>query len=151
MLDAFSLGLSIRQTNVGNWTTKRRRPHDAVSTLRRNGGRVLERLTDEPPHHTTESARDIILNSAALFDAAVAEDWCKQNLRKLEILPSVRSTQHSPMWEQRRLTSLVPFNRILAEPGTSEAVYAFGGSNSRLQSMAVNCSALGGFWLARSL
>ena len=41
-------------------------------------------IKDEQPHHTAEAARHIILIDTASLDATVAEDRCKQNLRKLE-------------------------------------------------------------------
>ena len=56
------------------------------------------------PDHTAESAKDIILSNAASLDETLAEDRYKQNLRKLEIVPSIRRYE-----EQRRVTSLVPF------------------------------------------
>ena len=52
--------------------------------------------------------RSVILNNAASLVTTRAEDRYKQNLRKLEIVPGIR--RHG---EQRRLTSLVPFGKIL--------------------------------------
>ena len=53
---------------------------------------------------TADSAKDVILNNAASLDNTLAEDRYKQNLRKLEIVLSIRRYV-----EQRRLTSLDPF------------------------------------------
>ena len=47
-------------------------------------------IKDELPDHTAKSAKDIILNTAASLDETLAGDRCKQNLRKLEIVPSIR-------------------------------------------------------------
>ena len=69
-------------------------------------------IKDEILDHTAETAKDIILNNASSLDETLAEDRYKQNLRKLEILPSIRR-----YWEQRRLTSLVPFGKILGRAG----------------------------------
>ena len=105
---------------------------------------------DELPDHTAESTKDIILSNAPSLDETLAEDKYKQNLRKLEIVPSIR--RHG---EQRRLTSLVPFGEILGRARHFGGRYAFKGSNKaliecRLQAMAANWSALRGFWFARS-
>ena len=47
-------------------------------------------IKDDVPDHTAESAKDIIIDNAKSLDAALAEDRYKQNLRKLEIVPSIR-------------------------------------------------------------
>ena len=47
-------------------------------------------IKDELPDHTAESAKDIIVSNAASVDETLAEDRYKQNLRKLEIVPSIR-------------------------------------------------------------
>ena len=73
-------------------------------------------IKDEVPDHTAESAKDIIMNNAGSLDAALAEDRYKQNLRKVEIVPSIRRYR-----EQRRLTALIPFGKYLAELDTLEA------------------------------
>ena len=104
----------------------------------------------ELPDHTAESAKDIILNNAASLDETLAEDRYNQNLRKVDIVPSMRR-----YGEQRRLTSLVPFGKILGRARHLGGRYAFNGSNEaeiecRLQAMAANCSALRGIWFARS-
>ena len=75
--------------------------HDAVSTIRRDGGiesgRIVEWLRGRPVHqgratrpHTAESAKDIILNNASSLDETLAEDRYKHNLRKVEIVPRIR-------------------------------------------------------------
>ena len=107
-------------------------------------------IKDELPDHTAESAKDIILGKAPSLDESQAEDRYKQNLRKLEIVPSIR--RHG---EQRRLTSLVPSGKILGRARHFGGRYAFNGSNKaqtecRLQAMAATWSALRGFWFARS-
>ena len=107
-------------------------------------------IKDEIPDHTAETAKDIILNNASSLDETLAEDRYKQNLRKLEIVPSIRR-----YGEQRRLTSLVPFGKILGGAGHLRGRYSFNGSNKteiecRLKAMMANWSALRGFWFARS-
>ena len=67
-------------------------------------------IKGELPDHTAESAKDIILNNASSLDETLAEDRYKQNLRTLEIVPSIRR-----YGEQRRLTSLVPFGKIVVQ------------------------------------
>ena len=47
-------------------------------------------LLSVPPDHTTESAKDVILNNAASLDRTLAEVRYQQNLRKLETVPSIR-------------------------------------------------------------
>ena len=103
-------------------------------------------LKDELPHHTAEAARDIILNNAASFDATLAEDRYKQKLRNLETVPSIHL--HG---EQRRLTPLIPFGNILCRARHFGGRHAVNGSKRaeiecRLLSVAVNWSALGGFF-----
>ena len=92
-------------------------------------------IKDEVPDHTAESAKDIIIDNAESLDAALAEDRYKQNLRKLEIVPSIRGYR-----EQRRLAALVLFGKILGRAR----------HQCRLQAMAANWAALRGFWFARS-
>ena len=65
-------------------------------------------IKDMLPDHTADSAKDVTLNNAASLDNTLAEDWHKQNRRKLETLPSIRR-----YGGQRRLTSLDPFGKIL--------------------------------------
>ena len=107
-------------------------------------------IKDEVLDHTAESAKDIIIDNAESLDAALAEDRYKQNLRKLEIVPSIRGYR-----EQRRLTSLVPFGKILGRARHFGGRYAFNGNNKaeiecRMQAMAANWAALTGFLFARS-
>ena len=107
-------------------------------------------IQDELPDHSAESAKDMILSNAASLDETLAEDRYKQNLRKLEIVPSTRR-----YGEERRLTPLVPFGKILGRARHLAGRYAFNGSNKAeiectLQAMAANWSALRGFWFARS-
>ena len=107
-------------------------------------------IKDELPDHTAESGKDVILGNAASLDETLAEDRHKQNLRKLEIVPSIRR-----YGEQRRVTSLVPFGKILGTARHLGGLHAFNGSNKaviefRLQAMPANWSALRGFWFARS-
>ena len=107
-------------------------------------------IKDELPDHTAESTEDIILNNAASLDETLAEDRYKQNLRKLEIVSSIRRDGG-----QRRLTSLVPFGKVLGRTRHLGGRYSFNGSNKaeiecRLQAMAANWSALRGFWFAHS-
>ena len=45
-------------------------------------------IKDVLPDHTAHSAKDAILNNAASLDNTVVKDRYKQNLRKLEIVPS---------------------------------------------------------------
>ena len=90
------------------------------------------------------------MDSAESLDAALAGNRYKQNLRKLEIVPSIRSYR-----EQRRLTALVPFGKILGRAIHLGGRYAFNGSSKaetefRLQAMAAILAALRGFWFARS-
>ena len=47
-------------------------------------------IKDEISDHTAETARDIILSNASSLDETLAEDRYKHNLRKLEIVPSIR-------------------------------------------------------------
>ena len=47
-------------------------------------------IKDEIPDHTVETAKGIILTNASSLDETLAEDRYKQNLRKLEIVPSIR-------------------------------------------------------------
>ena len=71
--------------------------HDAVSTFAGvegsnvggswNGFADDLFIKDEPP---AESAKEIILNNASSLDETLAEDRYKQNLRNLEIVPSIR-------------------------------------------------------------
>ena len=82
--------------------------------------------------------------------AALAEDKYKQNLRKLEIVPSIRR-----YGGERRLTALIPFGQVLGRARHFGGRHAFNGSNKaeiecRLQAMAANWAALRGFWFARS-
>ena len=107
-------------------------------------------LKDVLPDHTADSAKDVLLNNAASLENTLAEDRYNQNLRKLKIVPIIRR-----YGEQRRLTSLVPFGKILSGARHTGGRYAFNGSNKaeivcRLQAMAANWSALRGFWFARS-
>ena len=95
-------------------------------------------IKDEVPEHTAESAQDIIVDNAESLDAALAEDRYKQNLRKLEIVPSLRR-----YGEQRRLTALIPHGKVLGRARHLGGRYAFNGSNKaeiecRLQAMAAN-------------
>ena len=89
--------------------------HDAVSAAGMEGSKVDGSwsgfaddlfIKDEISDHTVETAKDIILNNASTLDETLAEDRYKQNLRKLEIVSSIR--RHG---EQRRLTS----GKILGE------------------------------------
>ena len=66
-------------------------------------------IKDVLPDHPADSAKAVILNDTASLDNMLAEDRYKQNLRKLEIVPSIRRDG-----EQRRLTSQVPFGNILS-------------------------------------
>ena len=84
------------------------------------------------------------------LDATLVEDRYTQIIRKLQSMPSIRR-----YGEQRRLTALIPFGKILGRARHLRDRYAFTGSNKaeiecRLQAMAVNWSALGVFWFARS-
>ena len=99
---------------------------------------------DELSDHTAESVKHIILN------ATLAKDRYKRNLCELEIVLSIRR-----YGEQRRLTSLVSFGKILGRAGLHGRCYAFNRSNKaeiecRLQLMAAKWSVLRGFWFARS-
>ena len=47
-------------------------------------------IKDALPDQTADPAKDVILNNAASLDNTLAEDRYKQNLRKLEIVPSIR-------------------------------------------------------------
>ena len=73
--------------------------------------------------HTAESAKDVILNNATSLDTTLAEERYKQNLHKLEMVPSIRR-----YGEQRRVT----WSKAEIE--------------CRLQAMAVQWSALRGFF-----
>ena len=63
-------------------------------SFRRDGGNASVAddlfIKNELPDHTAESAKNIILNSAAPLDATLAEDRYKQNLNKLETVSSIR-------------------------------------------------------------
>ena len=100
--------------------------------------------------HTAETAKDIILNNASSLDETLAGDRCKQNLRKLEIVPSIRL-----YGEQRRLTSLVPFGNLLGRARHLGGRDSLNGRNKteidyRLKAVMANWAALRGFWFARS-
>ena len=73
-------------------------------------------INDELPDHTAESGEDIILSNAASLDETLAEDRYKHNLRKLEVVPSIR--RYGSKDDSHRWFSL---ERSLAGPGTSEA------------------------------
>ena len=66
-------------------------------------------IKDELPDHTAESANDIIVSNAASLDETLAEDRYHQNVRKLEIVPSILRYGRSLL------------ERSLAGPGISEA------------------------------
>ena len=70
-------------------------------------------IKDVLSDHKANAAKDVILNNAASLDHTLAEDQYKQNLRKLEIVPSIRRNG-----ERRRLTPLVALERSKVEPGT---------------------------------
>ena len=94
-------------------------------------------------------AKDVILYNAESLNNTLAENHYKQNLRTLEIVPSIRR-----YGEQRRLTSFVPFRKLLGRAGHFGDRYAFVGSNKadidcRLQAMVANLSALRGYGFAR--
>ena len=98
-------------------------------------------IKDVLPNRTAGAAKDVILNNAASLHNTPAEGRYKQNLRKLEIVPSIRR-----YGEQIRLTSLVPFGKILGRAKHLGGRYAFNGSNSaeiecRQQATAANWSA----------
>ena len=106
-------------------------------------------IKDVLPDHTADSAKDVILNNASSLNTQT-EDRYKQNFREWEIVPSIRR-----YGEQTRLTSLVPFGKILGRARRFGGRYTFNGSNKaeigcRTQAMAANWSALRGFWFARS-
>ena len=65
-----------------------------------------------------------ILSNAASLANTLADDRYKQNRRKLEIVPSIRR-----YGEQRRLTSLVPFGKVLCRARHLGGRYASNGSN----------------------
>ena len=107
-------------------------------------------IKGEVPEHTAESAKDIIIVNTESLDAALAEDRYKQNLRKLEIVLSLRR-----YGERRRLTALIPYGKVLGRARHLGGRYAFNWSNKaeiecRLQAMAANWAALRGLWFARS-
>ena len=107
-------------------------------------------IKNEVPEHTAEAAKDIIMDNAESLDAALAEDRYKQNLRKPEIVPSIRR-----YGGERRLTALIPFGQVLGTARHFGGRHAFNGSNKaeiecRLQAMAANWAAQRGFWFARS-
>ena len=107
-------------------------------------------IKDEALDHTADAAKDIIMDNAESLDAALAGDRYKQNLRMLEIVPSIRRYR-----EQRRLTALVPFGKILGRARHLGGRYAFNGGSKaetafRLHAMAAIWAALRGFWFARS-
>ena len=77
-------------------------------------------ITDVPPDHTAETAKDVILDNAASLDTTLAEDRYKQNLGKLEIVPSIRR-----YGEQRRLTTLAFFGKVLGRARHLGDRYAF--------------------------
>ena len=96
-------------------TFKRWKLHHQTPTAHDAGGTLF--IKDVLPDRTADSAKDVILNNAASLDNTLAEDRYRQNLRKFEIVPSIRR-----YGEQRRLTSLVPFGKIFwLEQDTSEA------------------------------
>ena len=76
------------------------------------------------PDHTADYAKDVILNNAAALDNSLAEDRYKHNLRKLEIMPSIRR-----YGERIRLKPLVPFGKIQGRARHIGGRYAFNGSN----------------------
>ena len=100
-------------------------------------------IKDEIPDHTAESA-----NNAPSLDETLAEDRYKQNLRKLEIVPSIRR-----YGEQRRLTSLVPFGKILGRGLASRRqifIQREQQNGNRVQAEGDYGELVGGFWFARS-
>ena len=107
-------------------------------------------IKDVLPDHTAESAKDVILNNAPSLDTTLAEDRYKQNVSKLQLVQGIR--RHG---EKRRLTSLVPFGKILGGARHLGGRYAFNGCNKaeiecRSHAMAAKWSAFRGFWFARS-
>ena len=61
-------------------------------------------IKDELPDHTAESAKDIIIEQRSVTGRNAGRGQVLKNLRKLEIVPSIRQ-----YGERRRLTSLVLF------------------------------------------
>ena len=95
-------------------------------------------IKDELPDHTEESSKHIILNNATSLDET------PRGGQTYKIFVSWRSCQVSAdIGEQRHLTSLVPFGKILGRARYLGGRYSFNGSNKaeiecRLQAMAPN-------------
>ena len=67
------------------------------------------RFQDELPDPTAESANDNILSNATSLDETLMEDRYKQNLRRLEIVPS---TICAEMITEMRGADLIVFELI---------------------------------------